>query len=191
MRVYSEQEIRQIFNAVSCSVDWISCRNKAIISFMLDSGIRQEEVCTLKASNVLCERNRMVVCGKGDKERTVPLGNHSIALYKEYRKLCPFDSETAFVTKIGKPLIPNTVKLMVSKLGKKLPFEISSHKLRHNFATNYCLDMYYENGKIDIYRLMVIMGHEDISTTRRYLHLANEIIASSECFSHLDKVFIS
>lgn len=189
VRVYSEPEIKQIFDAICYSVEWIELRNKTIISFMLDSGIRQGEVCSLKAVNVLCELNRMVVHGKGDKERIVPLGQLSTRLYKEYRAICPFNGEMAFVTKTGNPLNENTVKLMVTKLRKKLPFEISSHKLRHNFATNYCLDMYKKNGNIDIYRLMVIMGHEDISTTRRYLHLANEIIASSECLSHLDGIF--
>lgn len=191
VRVYSDLEIRQIFDSIHYPVEWIEYRNKAIISFMLDSGIRQGEVCTLKALDVRCDINRMFVHGKGDKERVVPLGCLSVMLYNKYRFSCPYNSPRAFVTKSGEAIRPNTIKLMVSKLGKKLPFEISSHKLRHNFATNYCLDMYYKYGNIDIYRLMVIMGHEDISTTRRYLHLANEIIASSECLSHLDNIFIN
>lgn len=188
--IYTEPEIKQIFDIIEHPLKWITYRDKAIISFMLDSGIRQSEVCSLKAKNIFFERNRMVVRGKGDKERMVPLGKYSVTLYKEYCSLCPYESEMAFVTKTGTPLKTNTVKLMVSKLKKKLPFEISSHKLRHNFATNYCLDMYYKNGSIDIYRLMTIMGHEDISTTNRYLHIANEIIASSECLSHLDDIYI-
>lgn len=190
VRVYSEFEIRLIFDSINYPVKWIEFRNKAIISFMLDSGIRQGEVCTLKASDVRCDISKMFVRGKGDKERVVPLGKLSLMFYNAYRSACPYNNEMAFVTKFGDSIKPNTVKLMVSKLGKKLPFEISSHKLRHNFATNYCLDMYYKNGNIDIYRLMIIMGHEDISTTRRYLHLANEIIASSECLSHLDSIFV-
>lgn len=190
VKVYSDLEIKQIFNSIQYQESWIEYRNKSIISFMLDSGIRQGEVCSLRDENIFCDLGRMVVHGKGDKERIVPLGKLSIAFYNKYRHLCPYKSEMAFVTKIGDSINNNTVKLMVSKLGKKLPFEISSHKLRHNFATNYCLDMYWKNGNIDIYRLMTILGHEDISTTRRYLHIANEIIASSECLSHLDKVFI-
>lgn len=189
VRVYSDKEIKQIFDAIECDLEWIEWRNKTIVSFMLDSGIRQGEVCSLKVSNLFCDRNRMLVRGKGDKERVVPLGNLSVSFYKKYRSLCPFDSDFVFVTKTGQAINSNTIKLMVTKLGKKLPFDISSHKLRHNFATNYCLDMYYKNGNIDIYRLMIILGHEDISTTRRYLHVANEIIASSECLSHLDMVF--
>lgn len=189
VKVYSDNEIMQIFNAIQYSESWIEYRNKAIISFMLDSGIRQGEVCSLKIENIFCDLGRMVVLGKGNKERIVPLGKYSILLYNKYRSLCPYDSEMAFVTKKGDNMSENAIKLMVTKLGKALPFEISSHKLRHNFATNYCLDMYWKNGSIDIYRLMTILGHEDVSTTRRYLHVANEIIASSECLSHLDKLF--
>ena len=77
---------------------------------------------------------------------------------------------------------------MTWNVQKKLPFEFSSHKLRHNFATNYLLDQYERFGQMDIYQLMAIMGHEDISTTRRYLHEANGILAVRGCISHLDKV---
>ena len=67
-----------------------------------------------------------------------------------------------------------------------LKWYLSSHRLRHNFATNYCIDQYETNGSIDIYRLMYLMGHEDVETTRRYLHFAYEILASRGCISHLD-----
>lgn len=188
VRIYSDTEIRQIFAYTHSPVFWIELRNKTMISFMLDSGIRQGEVCSLKHADLDCDKMRMVINGKGNKQRIVPIGHTSILFYKDYCSCCPFDSEFIFLTKGGEPVTTNTVKLMISKLARKVPFELSSHKLRHNFATNYCLDMYWKYGKIDIYRLMVIMGHEDIETTRRYLHIANEIIAGSESLSHLDMV---
>ena len=80
--------------------------------------------------------------------------------------------------------------MLISKISKKLPFEFSSHKLRHNFGTNYCLDQYDKYGQIDIYKLMVIMGHEDIKTTRKYLHIANSIIVARSNISHLDKILL-
>ena len=68
------------------------------------------------------------------------------------------------------------------KLAQKLPFEFSSHKLRHNFATNYCIDQYKKHGFVDIYKLMILMGHKDVKTT-------NQIIVSRESVSHIDKIF--
>ena len=131
----------------------------------------------------------MVVCGKGNKERTVPLGSFTIRFMREYLRLCPHKSDKIFVERRGEPLTCNAVKLLVRKLAKELPFELSSHKLRHNFATNYCIDQYETRGNIDIYSLMIIMGHEDIETTERYLHHAKEIISTRNSISHLDKLF--
>ena len=81
------------------------------------------------------------------------------------------------------------VKNFMWNLAQKLPFEFSSHKLRHNFATNYCIDQYEKHGFVDIYKLMILTGHEDVKTTNRYLHIANQIIVSRESVSHIDKIF--
>lgn len=48
---------------------------------------------------------------------------------------------------------------------------------------------YEERGQVDIYRLMILLGHEDIETTKRYLHHATEIVGAKNCISHLDKIY--
>lgn len=188
VKIYSDEEAAQIFNAIKAESDWLTVRNKTIIALMYDSGLRQNEVCTLKRAKVSFVQNRMTVYGKGDKERVVPLGRMTAEFMKEYLRLCPYSSKDVFVNRRGEPLTGNAVKLLVTKLADALPFELSSHKLRHNFATNYCIDQYQRNGQVDIFRLMVLMGHEDIETTKRYLHLAYEIIGAWDCISHLDKI---
>lgn len=72
-------------------------------------------------------------------------------------------------------------------LPRRLPFELSPHKLRHNFATNYCLDKYAAGEQVDPLLLKVIMGHEDLVTTQKYLHLALEMVAVEKKVSALDK----
>lgn len=131
----------------------------------------------------------MKVRGKGDKKRFVPLGGLAARYMQEYRNLCPFHEKYFFVSRRGESVSRNAIKQLMQKLSEKLPFEFSAHKLRHNFATNYLLDQYEKDGKMDIYKLMIIMGHEDIKTTNRYLHYAMQVIASRENISHLDKVF--
>ncbi len=71
---------------------------------------------------------------------------------------------------------------------KKSGIDFSSHKLRHNFATNYCIDHYEESGQADVYKLMHLMGHGNIKTTEIYLHFALDILSASSHFSHLDKL---
>ena len=188
VKIYSDEELKCILDTVSAENEWLVFRNKAIISLMYDSGLRQAEVCGLRCNKTSFENKRMTVYGKGSKERVVPLGNVSIYFLKKYMELCPYKSQYVFVDRYGAELTCNSVKILVYKIAKQLPFEFSSHKLRHNFATNYCLDQYEKKGQIDIYSLKALMGHSDIETTERYLHLAMEIIASRNSISHLDKI---
>jgi site-specific recombinase XerD len=190
VRVYSDEEIKTIFETITSEGEWLTLRNKAIIALMLDSGLRQAEVCTLKLANVYMDSHYAKVCGKGEKERSVPLGQATIEFMKKYMALCPYSSDNVFVSRRGEHLTCDAVKHVMSKIGIKLPFEFSSHRLRHNFATNYCLNQYSEHGQVDIYRLMILMGHEDIETTRRYLHLANQIIATRTNISHIDNILL-
>lgn len=188
IRLYSPEEITLIFQTVKTCSPWLDARNKAIIALMLDSGIRQGEICTLERKNIFFESHRMKVCGKGNKERYVPLGKFSMAFLQKYLEECPFESKRVFVSYYGENLSCNAIKSMTGDLQRELPFEFSSHKLRHNFATNYLINQYDIFGHMDIYQLMAIMGHEDTLTTQRYLHEAQNIIASRTCISHLDRV---
>ena len=188
VRIYTDSEVKLIFSSIQSDIRWLELRNKCIVALMYDSGLRQAEVCTLQKSCVSFSENLITVRGKGDKERTVPLGNLTKKFLQGYLSSCPYRDDMIFISLYGEPLSCNAVKLLISKLAASLPFELSSHKLRHNFATNYCLDQYEVNGQVDIYRLMYLMGHEDISTTKRYLHMANEILASRGCISHLDNI---
>ena len=187
--IYNPNEISMIFNTIDTCSPWLTARNKAMIALMLDSGLRQGELYSLKTYNLFFDECRIKVCGKGNKERIVPLGNMTQRLIKEYLSLRPYESKNVFVSYHGDCLTCNAVKSMTWDLQQRLPFEFSSHKLRHNFATNYLINQYDLFGQMDIYQLMTIMGHEDISTVRRYLHHANSIIASRKCISHLDTIY--
>lgn len=76
VHIYSDSEIRLIFSVIQniSSIPWINARNAAMVSLMLDSGIRQCEVCGLLRENMDFYGGRMKVLGKGAKERIVPLG---------------------------------------------------------------------------------------------------------------------
>lgn len=186
--IYSSADIALIFANITSDIEWLALRNKAMIAIMLDSGIRQEEVCNLKLSDIDFHTNIIKIHGKGNKERLVPLGNLTKRFIQDYLNVCPYQSKHVFISLYGENITTNALKIIARKISDKLPFEFSCHKLRHNFATNYCLDQYEQYGKIDIYSLMVIMGHENIKTTERYMHIATQILASRQSISHLDKI---
>lgn len=186
--IYNDDEIRQIFDVAREPGGWLSCRNCSMIALMLDSGLRQNEVCTVKVRDLDMINRILKVFGKGEKERFVPIGNLSIHLLQQYFSCCPYSGDYVFYTKSGRPMTGNAVKLFMSKLSSRLPFEFSSHKLRHNFATNFLIDSYNDNGSMDIYALVTILGHEDVRTTERYLHIANQMIYSKGYKSHMDKI---
>ena len=189
VHIYSDREIYQIFDLIRASVPWITARNRAMVALMLDSGIRQSEVCGLLREFVDTSSGLMKVYGKGDKERYVPVGTFALRFLDDYLAQCPYQSEYVFLSIDGRPITANTVRQFTYKLQKKLPFEFSSHRLRHNFATNYCLDSLAERKTTGVYDLSIIMGHTSIETTKRYEHLAHELIAANSCISHLDKVY--
>lgn len=190
VHLYSDDEIKLLFSSVSTSIPWITARNQAMLAIMLDSGIRQCELCGLLRSSLDRKRHVMKVTGKGSKERMVPLGTFVIERIDYYLSLCPYpDSPYVFLGRNGKQISGNAVRLFTNRLQKILPFDLSSHKLRHNFATNFCIDHIKKNGNSDVYDLSILMGHESIETTKRYEHFAHELIAAENNISHLDSIF--
>jgi len=191
VHLYTDKEISLIFESVHAESDWLVSRNRALIALMLDSGLRQDEVCTLRSCNMDFDNMRIVVWGKGSKERILPLGRISACYIQQYLSLCPYEpGDFVFVTRRNEPISGNAVKLLLYKIACTLPFEFSSHKLRHNFATNYLLDQYRKHGHWDTQFLQIIMGHEDFKTTQKYLHLAVQIVATESRNSHLDQVLL-
>lgn len=188
VHIYTDDEIKLLFASAEVSIPWISARNKAMLALMLDSGLRQSEVCNLLHNCVDRERMVLQVTGKGAKDRLVSLGYVSLALIDDYLSLCPYhDSPYVFLDRSGSSVSGNAIRIFVNRLKKQLPFELTSHKLRHNFATNYCLDNIKRSGNSNVYDLSILMGHESIETTKKYEHFAHEIIAVENRVSHLDK----
>lgn len=189
VHIYSDTEIHYIFSSIQNSVPWITARNQAIVALMLDSGIRQGELCGLDWQNIDKNRNVIKVTGKGAKDRLIPVGQIAIQFLEKYSSLCPFQCYYVFVDRSGNRLTKNAVRLFTYRLQEGLPFDLSSHRLRHNFATNYCVDQLRRTGKTEVYDLSILMGHESIETTRRYEHFAHEILAVEHSVSHLDYVY--
>lgn len=187
LKIYTPSEIDTIFRSVP-GTGWIVLRNRFIIALMLDSGLRQHELTLIKKADFSEDGKMLLVHGKGNKERYVPVGNMTSVLHNRYLHVLPYSSEYLLLNRCGDNLTNNAIKLLMSDVRHRAGFEVSSHKLRHNFATNYIINQYQKEKSCDIFRLMYLMGHEDIQTTKRYLHFANQLIASQSYISHLDNL---
>lgn len=187
LKIYTPDEIDIIFRSVP-GTGWIVLRNRLIIALMLDSGLRQHELTLIQKKDFSADGKILLVHGKGNKERYVPVGNMTSVLHNRYLNVLPYSSEYLLLNRCGDNLTNNSVKLLMSDVRHRAGFEVSSHKLRHNFATNYIINQYQKEKSCDIFRLMYLMGHEDIQTTKRYLHFANQLIASQSYISHLDNL---
>lgn len=186
VRILSPEDIKTLFSCIKCESEWLRLRNCAIIALMLDSGLRQNEVSTLLWRDIY--KAYAIVRGKGNKERFVPLGATTQQYLQQYRQACPFTLDYVFVARRGTPMTNNAIKLLVQKLKRSSGINLSSHKLRHNFATNYCIDSLERTGQCDAFTLKILMGHEDIKTTERYMHYAQGLVASKNNHSHLDNI---
>lgn len=192
-QILSADQLHVLFSGIVVA-DCLSVRDGLILALMIDSGLRQNEVITLEVKNINFVDRTLKVYGKGDKERYVPLGKFTGQLIQRYLQLSDPHRRTKesrsrlLLDRHGNPITPNAVKLMIAKRKKKCGFDFSAHKLRHNFATNYCLDEYARNGTMDIFRLKAIMGHCNIETTMVYMHLAQELVAATTSISHLDQI---
>jgi integrase/recombinase XerD len=149
-------------------------RDRAILELLYAGGLRVSEVTTLSTSDLALDLGRVLVRGKGDKERIVPLGVTALEALAAYlREGRPHlarvraraqtaDGARLFLSLRGMPLTRQTVWLLV----KSANSTASPHTLRHSCATHMV-----EHGA-DLRSVQLLLGHADISTTQVYTHLA-------------------
>ncbi len=120
----------------------------------------------------------------------MPFGRVTDELMQTYMQLCPYkESERLIIGGRGEPVSNDSIKKMMHRLSEKTGFEgLSSHKLRHNFATNWCIEGYEKDGYVDNIKLAVLMGHEDLVTTQGYMHAAQAVVSTTHFRSHLDDI---
>jgi integrase/recombinase XerD len=158
-------------------------RDRAILELLYAGGLRVSEVTTLATSDLALDLGRVLVRGKGDKERIVPLGRTAVDALEQYlREGRPHLERISTARKAGvhRPgqNHPDRARLFLSLRGMPLTRQwvwhlvktqnssASPHTLRHSCATHMV-----EHGA-DLRSVQLLLGHADISTTQVYTHLA-------------------
>jgi len=146
-------------------------RNIAIIKLFYSSGLRASELCNLLLNDIQLTQKKVVVTGKGNKQRVIPVSDDAILAIDQYlsvRNHFKPQSNHMFVSKSGIALTYTEIYKILKMYFRQTSKEssCSTHTLRHTFATHLM-----ENGA-DIRAIQEMLGHESISTTEIYTHVA-------------------
>jgi len=159
----------------------LSLRNRAMLELLYAGGVRVSEVADARLADLKLEMGYILVRGKGDKERMVPLGVPAQQALQQYltsgREVMAKkkSSPLLFLGTGGRRLTRQRVWQLVGQAGlAALPTgrHVSPHMLRHSCATHMV-----ENGA-DLRTVQTILGHSDISTTQIYTHVALDRLKS-------------
>lgn len=155
-------------------------RNRAILETLYSCGLRVTELITLKLSDLYFQEGFINVLGKGDKQRFVPISEHTqkyIDIYRnEIRPHINIQSESVdilFLNRRGRGLTRAMIFTIIKDLAVKAGIKknISPHTFRHSFATHLL-----QNGA-DLRSIQQMLGHESITTTEIYMHVDRSDLA--------------
>ncbi len=175
--VLSVDEILSILKQVDITKP-LGLRNQALLELIYGSGLRVSELLDIKMEDIHLNQGYIMVKGKGEKERMVPISDMSIIALRNYivksRDHLMGDEKNTylFLNTQGKRLSRQGFFKLLKKLAQdaKVETDCSPHTLRHSFATHLL-----ENG-MDLRTLQTLLGHEDISTTQIYTHISQQRI---------------
>ena len=179
-------EVESIFARMN-SQTMIGSRNSALLSLMLDTGIRLSEAAGLGEDDVYIEDRYIKVMGKGFKERLIAFGaacQRSLLdyLYRHRGDPAHQGVRSFFLTIDGYPLTMEAIKSLMDRLAVSSGVKrLHPHLLRHTYATWFLL-----NGG-DVFLLKQNLGHTTLAMVEHYVHIASRDVAiRSQSFSPLD-----
>ena len=179
-RVLRDAEVDTLLDAPPARIDGdapaVRLRDDAVLELLYGSGMRVAELCGLRPADVDLGQRRLVVWGKGDKQRHVPMSEPSVDAVRGWLEagraaLATDDTpvDPLFLNRRGRRLTPRDVRRI---LDRRAPAPTHPHALRHTFAT-HLLD-----GGADLRAVQELLGHADLATTQLYTHVSKERLRS-------------
>ncbi|HEV8090066.1 MAG TPA: tyrosine recombinase XerC [Actinomycetota bacterium] len=151
----------------------VALRDRAILELLYGSGLRVSEVTSLRRDDFDLDGARVLVRGKGSKERRVPVSDDAVLAVRAWLAdgrvhLAADAGSPLFLNRKHKPMSPRDVRAMVDgHAGVLLPGRrIGPHTLRHSYATHLL------EGGADIRAVQELLGHSSVATTQRYTHVS-------------------
>jgi integrase/recombinase XerD len=172
-KVLGESELRKLFNAPK------NLKHKAILFVAYSAGLRVSEVINLRLQDIDRERKQLFIhCSKGKKDRYVMLSPLVLDVLEQYYKMSEAKPTNYLFEGMekGKPYSMRSAQQIFNDAKKAAGIlkSLSFHSLRHSFATHLL-----EKG-VDVIFIKDILGHFDIKTTERYLHVKRDLLINIE-----------
>jgi integrase/recombinase XerC len=183
-KALTEGDARDVVDKVAVLSDerWIALRDAAVVLLLYGCGLRISEALALKRSEVPL-RDAIMVTGKGNKQRVVPVLPIVAEAVEAYAAACPYvaeDSSPLFVGARGGALDPGVVQRQMRRLRVHLglPETATPHALRHSFATHLLA------GGGDLRTIQELLGHASLATTQRYTEVDAARLAAVHRAAH-------
>jgi integrase/recombinase XerD len=175
--VLTVNEINRMIDAIDLSKPE-GHRNRAMLEVLYSCGLRVSELVSLKYSEVYFDEQFVIVRGKGDKQRLVPISQkaldeiHNYLLNRNLIKVRKGSEDTLFLNRRGagltRVMVFHIIKEQVQLAG--IVKNISPHTMRHSFATHLL------EGGANLRAIQMMLGHESITTTEIYTHIDREFL---------------
>ncbi len=164
----------------------IALRDRAILELMYGSGLRVSEVAGLTVDRVDLDRGRVLVLGKGSKERELPISDPARdaigAWIQQGRPRLAGEPATAamFLNRRNTQVGVRDIRRLVGRYGDATLTgrRVTPHTLRHSFATHLL------EGGADIRVVQELLGHASVATTQRYTHVTRSRLFEAYRQSH-------
>jgi len=164
---------------------WVLARDAAVLALLYGSGLRISEALGLKVEDIPApgRGDTIVVTGKGNRTRMVPVLAAVLQLVADYLAICPHDAapdRPLFVGVKGAALSPRIIQLVMERLRGvlDLPETATPHALRHSFATH----LLARGG--DLRAIQELLGHASLSTTQVYTAVDSERLMEAYRSAH-------
>lgn len=188
IEIFTPEQIKRLFAACAEERTLPLARDRAILSVLLDTGIRASELCGLTLENAFLEPQEafLRVFGKGRKQREIGLGKTARAALYRYitrNRKAPKEERHVFLTRIHQPIALHGLEDLFYRLRDAASItgvRCSPHTARHTFAVNYLA----AGG--DVYKLSRLLGHTSVTVTEHYLRAYQARDARKDGLSVLD-----
>ena len=174
-RILSTADVDRLFEAIEARIardapNPLDLRLAALVELLYGSGLRATELVSLPRNAVAADRPYLILRGKGERERMVPVSDRARAAVALWRAHAPAEKPWLFPsgkTHLSRIRLFQLLKGLAAEAGIPLD-RVSPHVLRHAFATHLL------EGGADLRALQAMLGHADIATTEIYTHVDSQ-----------------